>query len=84
MPRSTADERLAAIAPVLFDRMTEMVLFNRSTRSVSSHAAPKPLVRIQLTSSSRPTRAGLALSPDEISYLVTNFERLGREPPMSS
>jgi phosphoribosylformylglycinamidine synthase len=75
-------ERLAALAPVLFDRMTEMVLFNpEHAQRLFGHAAPKPLVRIardRLESANR--ELGLALSPDEISYLVENFQRLGREP----
>jgi phosphoribosylformylglycinamidine synthase len=75
-------ERLAALAPVLFDRMTEMVLFDpEHAERLFGHAAPKPLMRIardRLESANR--ELGLALSPDEISYLATNFERLGREP----
>jgi phosphoribosylformylglycinamidine synthase len=75
-------ERLAAIAPALFDRMTEMVLFNpEHAQRLFEHAAPQPLVRIsrqRLESANR--ELGLALSADEISYLVSNFELLGREP----
>jgi len=75
-------ERLAALAPVLFDRMTEMVLFD-SDHAVRlfGHAAPKPLVTVDrdaLESANR--ELGLALSQDEINYLVTNFQRLGRQP----
>ena len=80
--RPLGPERLAALAPVLFDRMTELVLFNpEHAQRLFGHAAPKPLVRIQrgrLESANR--ELGLALSPDEISYLVENFQRLGREP----
>src|SRR5882757_9699153 len=80
--RPLGPERLAALAPVLFDRMTEMVLFNpEHAQRLFGHTAPKPLVRIQrdrLESANR--ELGLALSADEISYLVENFQRLGREP----
>ncbi|MEA3183126.1 MAG: phosphoribosylformylglycinamidine synthase, partial [Gammaproteobacteria bacterium] len=75
-------ERLAALAPVLFDRMTEMVLFNpEHAQRLFGHAAPKPLVRINRdTLESANRELGLALSADEISYLVGNFQRLGRQP----
>jgi len=80
--RPLGPERLAAIAPVLFDRMTEMVLFNpEHAQRLFGHAQPRPLVQINrehLESANR--ELGLALSGDEISYLVTNFERLGRQP----
>src|SRR5262249_55396855 len=75
-------ERLAAIAPVLFDRMTEMVLFNpQHAGRLFGHTAPKAPVyndRNVLDSANR--ELGLALSADEIEYLVTHFQRLGRQP----
>ncbi len=75
-------ERLAALAPVLFDRMTEMVLFNpEHAQRLFGHTAPKPLVQVNrdaLESANR--ELGLALSADEIGYLVDNFQRLGRQP----
>ncbi|MDB6100935.1 MAG: phosphoribosylformylglycinamidine synthase, partial [Gammaproteobacteria bacterium] len=80
--RPLGAERLAALAPVLFDRMTEMVLFNpEHAQRLFGHAAPKPLVRIprdRLESANR--ELGLALSRDEISYLLESFQHLGREP----
>src|ERR1700736_3351964 len=80
--RPLGPERLATLAPVLFDRMTEMVLFNpEHAQRLFGHTAPKPLVQIPrdaLESANR--ELGLALSRDEISYLVENFQRLGREP----
>ncbi len=75
-------ERLAALAPVLFDRMTEMVLFNPDHADrLFGHTPPKPLTQVSrdaLESANR--ELGLALSPDEISYLQSSFQRLGREP----
>jgi phosphoribosylformylglycinamidine synthase len=75
-------ERLAALAPALFDRMTEMVLFDPDhANRLFDHAPPRPLTRISrgaLESANR--ELGLALSADEIEYLQRNFERLGREP----
>jgi len=80
--RPLGPERLAAIAPVLFDRMTEMVLFNpEHAQRLFEHTAPKRLVQIdreQLEAANR--ELGLALSADEISYLITNFRTLGRQP----
>jgi phosphoribosylformylglycinamidine synthase len=80
--RPLGPERLAAIAPVLFDRMTEMVLYNpEHAQRLFGSAEPKPLVQINrdhLESANR--ELGLALSADEISYLVASFQRLGRQP----
>ena len=79
-------ERLATLAAVLFDRMTEMVLFDSAAAErLFGHARPKPLSRISLASGLAGLEAanrelGLALSPDEIEYLLTSFRRLGREP----
>ena len=74
--------RLAALAPVLFDRMTEMALFNAEhAQRLFGHAAPKPLVQVDRDTLEIANRElGLALSQDEIHYLVTNFQRLGRQP----
>ncbi len=79
-------ERLAALAAGLFDRMTEMVLRDPAqAQRLFSHAHPKPLARISiergvaaLEEANR--ELGLALSPDEIEYLLVNFRRLGRAP----
>jgi phosphoribosylformylglycinamidine synthase len=88
-------ERLAGLvidtkAPVLFDRMTEMVLFDpEHARRLFGHAAPAPLVQVALDGGGAAGRAaleranqelGLALSADEIDYLLRSFQRLGREP----
>ena len=79
-------ERLAALAPVLFDRMTEMVLFDpEEVQRLFGHARPKPLARISLATGlaaleKANRELGLALSADEIEYLLTSFKRLGREP----
>jgi phosphoribosylformylglycinamidine synthase len=80
--RPLGAERLAALAPALFDRMTEMVLFNpEHAQRLFGHAAPKPLVQVDRNALEAANRElGLALSSDEIHYLVTNFQRLGRQP----
>jgi phosphoribosylformylglycinamidine synthase len=84
--RPLGAERLAALATVLFDRMTEMVLFDSAAAGrLFDHTQPKPLSRVSLVSGiaalERANRElGLALSADEIEYLLTSFRRLGREP----
>jgi phosphoribosylformylglycinamidine synthase len=78
--------QLAVIAPALFDRMTEMVLFDvRAATQLFEHAPPAPLARIPLAAGraalERANSAlGLALSPDEIEYLRASFARLQRDP----
>ena len=79
--------RLAALAPELLDRMTEMALFDTAqAERLFGHAAPKPLSRIPLAGDGFAAlqkanrELGLALSADEIDYLLTHFRRLGREP----
>ncbi len=79
-------ERLSSLAPVLLDRMTEAVLFDtEQAERLFAHARPRPLERVSLA----PGRAalqranktlGLALSADEIEYLLSSFQRLGRDP----
>ena len=79
------DER--ALAAGLHDRMTESVL-TRAEDAVRlfEHHAPRPLARVPVTREGRGAleaadrRLGLALSPDEIDYLVTGFRQLGRDP----
>jgi len=79
-------ERLIALAAVLFDRMTEMVLLDSAAaESLFDHARPKPLSRISLATGLPALEVanrelGLALSVDEMEYLLTSFRRLGREP----
>jgi phosphoribosylformylglycinamidine synthase len=79
-------ERLESLAAPLFDRMTEMALgeFAQAER-LFGHAQPKPLSRIALAGGvaaleTANRELGLALSADEIEYLLTSFRRLGREP----
>ncbi|HEY8510077.1 MAG TPA: hypothetical protein VIL32_17090, partial [Steroidobacteraceae bacterium] len=79
-------ERLAQIAAPLFDRMTEMVLFDPADAAqLFEQAQPKPLKRISLAGGREALQKanaelGLALSDDEIEYLLDSFTRLGRDP----
>jgi len=75
------------IAPLLHDRMTEAVLPSLAAAdALFHHYPPQPLLRIEVLEGGRQAleRAnetlGLALSEDEIDYLVDNFTRLERNP----
>ncbi len=75
------------IAAVLHDRMTESVLDTvDAAEQLFRHVAPRPLVAIDLLAHGRAALAeanrsmGLALSADEIDYLLENFHALGRNP----
>ena len=75
------------IARLLHDRMTETVLDRiEDADALFRHSTPRPLERVPLLAGGRGAieRAnaalGLALSDDEIDYLVDVFTRLGRDP----
>jgi phosphoribosylformylglycinamidine synthase len=84
--RPLGQERLAALAPALLDRMTETVLFDfREAEGLFTHAKPRPLGRVSLANGRAALEQangelGLALSADEIDYLLASFRRLGRDP----
>jgi phosphoribosylformylglycinamidine synthase len=80
-----ADE--AALARALHDRMTESVLDRPSEATrLFDRASPRPLGRVALGADGRAAlaaaneRLGLALSPDEVAYLVDAYATLGRDP----
>ncbi|MDP3848264.1 MAG: phosphoribosylformylglycinamidine synthase [Pseudomonas sp.] len=75
------------IAASLHDRMTQLVLDNlEQAAGLFSHAQPKPLTVIDILAGGRAAleqanaSLGLALAEDEIDYLVTSFNDLGRNP----
>jgi len=75
------------IAALLHDRMTETVLDTLDgAEQLFRHVAPRPLASIDLLGRGRAAleeanRAmGLALSADEIDYLLANFRAIGRNP----
>ena len=85
--RDFTDAEWASIAAVLHDRMTESVLHDtEEAAALFRHTAPKPLTTVPLLSDGRPalavanTTLGLALSDDEIDYLVDAFRSAGRDP----
>jgi phosphoribosylformylglycinamidine synthase len=76
-----------AIAALLHDRMTESVFSSASAlEGLFAHHQPAPLVTIDVLGGGRQALAdanvelGLALSGDEIDYLLENFTRLARNP----
>ena len=83
----TDDGRKLALAAGLHDRMTESVLTAvDAARALFHHVAPQPLSTVDLLAGGRKAlvaangELGLALSDDEIDYLVENFGKLGRNP----
>ncbi|MBL8331138.1 MAG: phosphoribosylformylglycinamidine synthase [Rubrivivax sp.] len=82
----SADER-AAVAALLHDRMTESVAFERDAarRLFEPQPAP-PLAHVDVLGRGREALVaanvefGLALSDDEIDYLVAAFRKLARNP----
>jgi phosphoribosylformylglycinamidine synthase len=85
--RQTLDARqLRALAVPLFDRMTETVLLDRvEAARLFEHEPTRPLRTVSLAAGrdalvQANTELGLALSEDEIDYLVKNFTTLKRDP----
>ena len=82
----SADERMA-VAALLHDRMTETVAFARAAAAHLFDARPAPpLVHVDVLGRGRAallqanTEFGLALSDDEVDYLVDAFVLLERNP----
>ena len=77
--RGSADQGLAAL---LHDRMTEVAHFDHEAhRAVFSRNQPRPLVTFPRTDiGAANIRLGLALSEDEIEYLIAQYADLDRDP----
>jgi len=82
----TAEAR-ATLASLLHDRMTETVLGSLDDAAqLFSHIEPQPHASVDILEGGRAAlesanqSLGLALSDDEIDYLVDSFKRLGRNP----
>ena len=76
-----------AVADVLHDRMTQLVLSKlEDAAGLFSHAQPKPLTAVDVLAGGRAAlekanvELGLALADDEIDYLVNAFLGLKRNP----
>ena len=79
--------RLQQIAALLHDRMTESVMYElEAAAQLFHHDTPRPLASVEVLQGGRTAlvdanqKMGLALSEDEIDYLVDNFTRLKRNP----
>ncbi|MCU1719588.1 phosphoribosylformylglycinamidine synthase [Pseudomonas sp. 5P_3.1_Bac2] len=75
------------VTELLHDRMTQLVLDNfEGAAALFSNAQPKPLTAVDILAGGRAALAqanvdlGLALAEDEIDYLLTSFQGLGRNP----
>ncbi|MGB8326736.1 MAG: phosphoribosylformylglycinamidine synthase [Steroidobacteraceae bacterium] len=85
-PATLSRHALAAIAPRLFDRMTEAPLFAlEDAQQLFAHTDPQPLRSMSLGAGCEAlaranAELGLALSPDEMQYLLESFAMLGRDP----
>ena len=80
-------QQLRAIAPALYDRMTEAAIFSLDEAAqLFVHEQPRPLNTVALRARGRAALVeanrtlGLALSDDEIDYLAASFTRLERDP----
>src|SRR4029079_7244557 len=77
---------LEILAAPLFDRMTETALFARADAArLFAHEQTRPMRTVSLATGrgalvKANTELGLALSDDEIDYLVKNFAALKRDP----
>jgi phosphoribosylformylglycinamidine synthase len=77
-----------AVLPLLHDRMTESVVFDIEglEERLFKHGTPQPLSSVDILKGGKAAleaanrELGLALSADEIDYLVENFGKLGRNP----
>ncbi len=81
------EQQLNQVAALLYDRMTERVLTGKQQPDdMFIQAQPSGLASVDVLSAGRQALVeanqamGLALSDDEIDYLVENFTALGRNP----
>ncbi len=79
-------EAKARLLPLLHDRMTETVMTLAEAEQLFRHVAPRELATVDVLAGGRAAleaanrELGLALSDDEVEYLVENFARIGRNP----
>ncbi|MCB5191708.1 phosphoribosylformylglycinamidine synthase [Methylobacillus arboreus] len=81
------DAEKLALRPLIHDRMTESVFADLADAQKLYHTAePAPLSSVDILGGGKAaldaanSEMGLALSPDEVDYLVENFQRMGRNP----
>ena len=83
---SLSDETKQGLSALLFDRMTQTVFFSGISPDFFAEHQPKALQTVDILGQGRNalvianTQLGMALSEDEIDYLLTSFTTLGRNP----
>ncbi len=82
-----SEAELTQVAALLHDRMTQSVFTDlNQAEALFNHHQPKPFTQVDVINGGRAAlvkangELGLALSDDEIDYLVENFQALGRNP----
>ncbi len=85
--KTLSGDQFSQAAALLHDRMTQSVLRDAEDAScLFSHAEPKPYRQVDVLNGGQPaliaanSELGLALSDDEIDYLVESFQALRRNP----
>ncbi len=81
-------KELALVLPQLHDRMTETVMtdISAAAEKIFRHGKPQPIASVDILKGGFKAleeanrEMGLALSADEIEYLVDNFKKLKRNP----
>lgn len=86
-PGGLNDDEMILAMGLMHDRMTEVVLTEMEDADcLFLHAEPRPYQQVDVIEGGRPalsqanSELGLALSDDEIDYLVESFQGLGRNP----
>jgi len=86
-PHPLSNGELQRAAAALHDRMTETVVGElEEAQSLFLHQKPRPFIQVDVVGGGQPAlerangELGLALSADEIDYLVESFQALGRNP----
>ncbi|CAA9891371.1 phosphoribosylformyl-glycineamide synthetase [Candidatus Methylobacter favarea] len=83
---SLSDAVKKPVADLLYDRMTQTVLFGNTEPDLFTQHQPLPFLKIAVIEQGREallianSELGLALSDDEIDYLAESFKKLGRNP----
>ncbi len=82
-----SDVEKAVFKSAVHDRMTETVVTRlQDAEKLYHHADPKPLSTIDILQGGKAALEaanndmGLALSPDEVDYLLENYNKMGRNP----
>ncbi len=81
-----SDDNKKCLSVLLHDRMTQSVFFDALSSDFFAEHQPKPLQQVDVITQGRAAlvraniELGMALSDDEIDYLFTSFNALGRNP----